>query len=399
MNKKAAVLSAFLLAAGIISGCGKEEKAEKQEEKKTEQSAEETKSEVVSVEKSETAAQITAYEEMKAEMEKAKEGKEVDWEKVSGLYSSKLQEQVTEVDESGEMDQAITAAIDGAKNKELDNNVARQLVDKVTQSYFYQKQKRLHKDAATALEGKKEEEAKLAFGELKLLAEKVFIPTAVKRDEYYKLQGEASIVEGINNGLEAQEKALNDKNVDDFKVYVQLTDKSIYRSYYLASSSYAAKIAEAVKAGEAKDEILQKQAEAWGFFQAIKGSLSGGDEAAAAEINKTFTLNETKPEAIDPEKVNDLFTKAFAGKINSYLGKAPKALEEGEATEARVGALEGIVFLKAIEMELQKKLGEEQAKLLLDDSQKWFEAISSENKEEAAKLGEKLTAEVSKLSK
>ncbi|MFC0187954.1 hypothetical protein ACFFJY_06605 [Fictibacillus aquaticus] len=399
MKNKAAWLSAFLLTAGILSGCGKEEKADKPEQKKTEQSTQDTKTESASVEKSETAVQVTAYEEMKAEMEKAKEGQEVDWEKVSGIYTDKLQKHVTEVDESGEMDQAITAAIEGAKNKEMDNNIARQLTDKVTQSYFYQKQKRLHKDAAAALEGKKESEANLAFGELKLLAEKIFVPTAVKRDDYYKLQGEASIVEGINNGLAAQEKALKEGNVEDFKVFVQLTDKSVYRSYYLASNSYAEKIAAGVKEGKPKEELLQEQAEAWGFFQAIKGSLSGGDEAAAAEINKLFTLNETKPEAIDPQQVNQLFTKAFAGKISGYLEKAPKALEDGEATEAKVGALEGIVFLKAIEMDLQKKLGQEEAKLLLDDSQKWFEAISSDNKEEASKLGEKLNAGLTKLSK
>ncbi|MFP3489835.1 hypothetical protein R0K20_19755, partial [Staphylococcus sp. SIMBA_130] len=86
--------------------------------------------------------------------------------------------------------------------------------------------------------------------------------------------------------------------------------------YYLAANSYAEKIEEAVNSGET-EELQIMQTEALGFYQAIKGSLSGGDEEAAQKLSELFDIS-NDPEAIKADEVSNLFEKAFAGKIKGY---------------------------------------------------------------------------------
>ncbi|WP_243386114.1 hypothetical protein [Bacillus kexueae] len=391
--KKSKALSLFataLLAGGVLAACS-DEKAEEQETTSTEETetAEETEAadQGVTVE-----AQVSAYQELKTELEKMKEDQEVDWSMVQSTYAEKLQAEVNKIDESGEYDQAISAAISAGQNGELEENVARQIIDKVTQSYFYQKQKSLHNDVVAALEAGNVEEAKTAFEEIKHLANEVFIPTAVKRDGYYELSGEASLEQNINAGLAAQEEALNNENIDDYKVFKQITDKSIYRSYYLASNSYAEKIVAGVEEGKQADELKIMQAEAWGFLQAIKGSLAGGDEEATTKLNELFSLDATDPATINAEEVSQLFVQAILGKTKSYHEKAAASLEAEANVDARVQALEGNMFMKMIEIELNEALGEEKAKEAFELAQKWFDAVTAANAEEAKTYSEEVLA-------
>ncbi|MCA1031977.1 hypothetical protein LCL95_13160 [Bacillus timonensis] len=403
MKKRTALtlFASVLLAGGVLTGCNSEKqevKEEKPAEEKVEKDQEETGSEVIAIEDTATAKQVSAYKQMMDEAGKAKEGQEVDWELVSNLYKENLQAAVNEVD--GELDSAIQAAIGGAQAGELHPIIAKQLVDKTTQSYLYKKQKNLHKDVIAALEANDKNAATTAFEELKHLAAEVLIPTAVKRDGHYGLTGDSSLEQSINAGLAAQENALTEGNLDDFKVYVQLTDKSIYRSYYLAAKSYAEKIEAAVKEGTTDEVTLQNmQAEAWGFFQAIKGSLSGGDEAAANRLNEIFSLTSTEAKTINSEEVNQLFVKAFAGKITGYHVEAAENAEAGNVNDSKIEALEGNMFLKAIELEFVKNLGEETSKELFTNAEKWFNAIADGNLDEAATLSEGILANLAQITK
>jgi hypothetical protein len=389
MNKRKA-LSLFataLLAGGVLAGCGSEEKTTSDSTKtdtEVVEGVEETPEEtaVVTVEESTTGLQIAAYKVMMDEAGKAKEGASVDWDLVSKTYLDSLQTAVSEVDSA--FDQSIVAAIEAAKNNEIDPLIAKQLVDKTTQSYFYQKQKQLHKDVIAALEANDQAKAEATFAEIKFLASDILIPTAVKRDGYYELTNESSLEQSINTGLATQEEALKAGNKDDYAIYTQITDKSVFRSYYLAANSYAEKIVAAVKEGKTELELQNMQAEAWGFFQAIKGSLAGGDEAAALKIDEIFSLNTTPAETVNAEEVTDLFTKAFIGKILGYHEKTVVALEEGNKVDAQIKSLEGNMFLKAIELDLKAKLGEEKAAETLNHAEEWFNAVSSENKDEAS---------------
>ncbi|PLR79604.1 hypothetical protein CVD25_20195 [Bacillus canaveralius] len=372
------IFASFLIASIALTGCNTGGSAEKTEQKPKEETAESEETKEVNIEETDTAKQTAVFTEIKTELDKATAGQPVDWDLVLEKYNGGLQGPVSEI--NGEYDQAIQTAIAAGKSGELEPVLAKQLVDKLTQSYFYQKQKSLQKEAATAVTEGKQEDAKLLFEQIKYLANQIFIPTAAKRDEYYQLAGESSIVENINSGLSAQEEALNANKAEDFGVYVQLTDKSIYRSYYLAAKSYAEKIEAAVKEGKNASELKIMQVEAWGFLQAIKQSLSGGDEAATAKLDEIFSLNTTDPSTIKAEEVSSLFAKAIAGKIKGYYEKAPQA---AEAIEAKTEALEGNMFLKALEQELTKKLGEQKAAETLTAAEEFYNLIADNKPEEA----------------
>jgi hypothetical protein len=389
MKKSLQLFASISIAGTLLVGCAQTEVAEKPEEEvaseeNTSEQAEETQVEESAfvLEETATAKQVVDYKAMMDELNKMKDNKEVDWSLVESTYQKELQAV------AGDLDVFITSGLNAGKNGELEQNVARQLIDKGTQSYFYSKQKALHGDVVTALEAGDQAAAEAAFAELKHLINEVIIPTAEKRDGYYELTGENSIVENIQNGLSLQEEALASGNIDDFNVFKQITDKSVYRSYYLASNSYAEKIAGAAAEGKDENELKIMQAEALGFYQAIKGSLSGGDEAAANKLQELFDFSKTDAKTINPEEVSDLFVKAFIGKITGYHEKAAATLAEGDVATARVQAMEGNVFLKDIQLALNQKLGEEQTGQLLTHAQEWYKAITAENAEEAAKHSE-----------
>ncbi|MFZ3588386.1 hypothetical protein ACOI1C_03720 [Bacillus sp. DJP31] len=390
--KKRTVLSFFataLLAGAVLSGCGNDEKTAVEPVTTESEVVEETDTEdatsaveTVAVEESLTGKQLTAYHTMMDEAGKAKEGQVVDWELVSMTYTEGLQSAVTEVDES--YDQGITAAIGAAINSEIEPIIAKQLVDKLSQAYFYQKQKNLHKDVIAALEAKDQPKAEAAFEEIKFLVNGLLLPTAMKRDEYYKFPNDSSMEENILTGLSTQEEALKAGNLDDYKVFLQITDKSVYRSYFLAARSYAEKIEAAVKEGKSGLDLQIMQAEAWGFYQAIKGSLSGGDEAAAARLDEIFSLSTTPAETIKAQEVQNLFVKAIVGKITGYHEKVVTSLAEEKVVDARIQALEGNMFSKAIELDLKAKLGEDKAVETLKQAEEWYNAIIDGNKDKAS---------------
>jgi hypothetical protein len=377
------IFAAFLLTGSVLAGCGSASEEPKEADQSSEEKQEEPKEEKEEMTLN-AESQVKAYSDMKAELEKMKEDEEVNWDTVNDIYTSELQASVNEV--NGEFSQGIEAAISGGQSGELDKNVARQIIDKLTQSYFYQVQKGLQGQAAEDIEADKSDEATQKFSEIKYLSENVFIPTAEKRDSYYELSGESSMVENINNGLSLQEEALNGSNPEDFAVYKQVTDKAIYQSYYMASNSYAEKISQAVEEGNT-EELAIMQAEGYGFLQAIKGSLAGGDEAAANELHKIYSL-ETDPSTIDAETVNGLYTKAIKGKVQGYHEKVVESLEAGEVATAKVEAMEGNMFSKMLEVNIKNQLGEEKSQELFNLSQKWFEAISSEKADEAKQHSE-----------
>jgi hypothetical protein len=403
MDKKhlKVIFASFLMASTVLAACGGDETAEKPEENKqaeTDKETEDTKTEEpkeVNVEDTDAAKQAGAYADMMSELVKAKEDQEVNWGTVQETYEAGLQKDIAEL--TPEFDQAIQAAISAGENGEMEPIIAVQLIDKTTQSYFYQNQKALQKEAATALSEDKKDEANLAFVQIKHLAEKVFIPAAEKRDNYYELSGDSSLVENVNSGLSAQEEALNAGNAEDFQVYLQVTDKSIYRSYYLAAKSYAEKMEAGAKEGKDPKELSIMQAEAWGFYQAIKGSLGGGDEAAAAQLEKLFTLNTTDPATVKAAETNALFAKAIAGKIKGYYEKAPTLAAEGNAVEAKVGAMEGNMFLKMLQGQMIEKLGEEKTQAVFADAEAWYSAVAENKPEDAKAKGEAVTTAVDGL--
>ena len=208
MKKSAMLFTSITLAATVLAACGNDsENATNTENNssKQEQTNSDDKSSEMSIQSAATTKQVEAYQTITDELNKMKEDQEVDWELVETTYTNDLKSAVNEID--NEFDTFISTGIQAGKSGELDKNVARQIIDKGTQSYFYQKQKSLQQAVIDAKDANKEDEAMLHFEEIQLLAEKVFVPTAEKRDSYYELDGDSSIVENINNGLSAQGQA------------------------------------------------------------------------------------------------------------------------------------------------------------------------------------------------
>ena len=108
------IFASFIMASAVLTACGTQETAEKPKEEKQEEAATAEESEEKATEEVDFAA---AYKEAITELEKAKEGKEVDFDKVTDLYTKNLQSLVQERDAEFEAqnDQHITAALQAGK--------------------------------------------------------------------------------------------------------------------------------------------------------------------------------------------------------------------------------------------------------------------------------------------
>ena len=371
MKKRIKVASLFI-TAGLLAACGtndNETTAPKKE--KTEQTSE-TKTDA-GIAATTLKDELTIYSSIKAELDKAKEGQAIDWKMVTTSYESKLKGGVTTA--APEIEEVISSALAGVESKELDENVARQLVDKGIQSYFYKLQKSTQATAEEAVAAGKTDEATAALNDIKDMSETVFIPTAEKRDASYGFKNEEAIAQAISSGLTAQEEAIAAKNVADFNVAKQLTDKSIYRSFYLAALGYAQKIEDGVKAGTDEKELQMEQAEGYGFLLAIEESLAGGDEEAVAKLKDLYDFSKTKPEGVKFKEVESLFAKALTEKIDGYHEETQEALEKKDVDTARVEAMEANMFVIAMKPTLESRLGKEQASTVLSDANAWYALV------------------------
>jgi len=129
------IFASFIMTSAVLAACGPQEAAEKPKEEKQEEAAPAKESEE-KVEKVDFAA---VYKEAITELDKAKEGKEVDFEMVTNLYKKDLQSLVQSRDTEFEAqnDQHITAALQAGQDKSMDPIVVRQLFDKLMQKVFY----------------------------------------------------------------------------------------------------------------------------------------------------------------------------------------------------------------------------------------------------------------------
>lgn len=371
MKKRIKVASLFI-TAGLLAACGtndNETTAPKKE--KTEQTSE-TKTDA-GIAATTLKDELTIFSSIKAELDKAKEGQAIDWKMVKTSYESKLKGGVTTA--APEIEEVISSALAGVESKELDENIARQLVDKGIQSYFYKLQKSTQATAEEAVAAGKTDEATAALTDIKDMSETVFIPTAEKRDASYGFKNEDAIAQAISSGLTAQEEAITAKNVADFNVAKQLTDKSIYRSFYLAALGYAQKIEDGVKAGTDEKELQMEQAEGYGFLLAIEESLAGGDEEAVAKLKDLYDFSKTKPEGVQFKEVESLFAKALTEKIDGYHEETQEALEKKDVDTARVEAMEANMFVIAMKPTLESRLGKEQASTVLSDANAWYALV------------------------
>ena len=386
MKKRLKVASLFI-TAGLLAACGNsEETTTAPKKEKTEQTSETNTNAGIAA--TTLKDELTIFSSIKAELDKAKEGQTIDWKMVTTSYESKLKGGVTTA--APEIDEVISSALAGVESKDLDENVARQLVDKGIQSYFYKLQKSTQATAEEAVVAGKTDEATAALSDIKEMSKTVFIPTAEKRDASYGFKNEDSIAQAINSGLTAQEEAITAKKAADFNVAKQLTDKSIYRSFYLAALGYAQKIEDGAKAGTDEKELQMEQAEGYGFLLAIEESLAGGDEAAVAKLKELYDFSKTKPADVQFKEVESLFAKALTEKIDGYHEEAQEALEKKEVDTARVEAMEANMFVIAMKPTLENRLGKEKAQTILTDANAWYTLVEKGDVKAAEQTGDRI---------
>lgn len=385
--KKSLKVASLFMTAGLLAACGNsEETTTAPKKEKTEQTSE-TKTNA-GIAATTLKDELTIFSSIKAELDKAKENQAIDWKMVQTSYDSKLKGGVTTA--APEIDEVISSALAGVESKELDENIARQLVDKGIQSYFYKLQKSTQATAEEAVKAGKTDEATAALNDIQDMSETVFIPTAEKRDASYGFKNEDSIAQAINSGLTAQEEAITAKNIADFNVAKQLTDKSIYRSFYLAALGYAQKIEDGVKAGTDEKELQMEQAEGYGFLLAIEESLAGGDEEAVATLKERYDFSKTKPADVKFKEIESLFAKALMEKIDGYHEETQEALEKKDIDTARVEAMEANMFVIAMKPTLENRLGKETAQTVLADASAWY-ALVEKGDLKAEETGDQIT--------
>lgn len=108
------IFAAFLLTGTVLAGCGSDDKTEEKDTTSSQQDTDE-------VEKEEEADFAASFEEAKAELSKAKEGQDVDFDLVSSIYTDNLQELVQKRDQEFEdsVDEHISTALTAGKTAPL----------------------------------------------------------------------------------------------------------------------------------------------------------------------------------------------------------------------------------------------------------------------------------------
>lgn len=385
--KKSLKVASLFMTAGLLAACGNSEETTTAPKKEKTKQTSETKTNA-GIAATTLKDELTIFSSIKAELDKAKKNQAIDWKMVQTSYDSKLKGGVTTA--APEIDEVISSALAGVESKELDENIARQLMDKGIQSYFYKLQKSTQATAEEAVKAGKTDEATAALNDIQDMSETVFIPTAEKRDASYGFKNEDSIAQAINSGLTAQEEAITSKNIADFNVAKQLTDKSIYRSFYLAALGYAQKIEDGVKAGTDEKELQMEQAEGYGFLLAIEESLAGGDEEAVATLKERYDFSKTKPADVKFKEIESLFAKALTEKIDGYHEETQEALEKKDIDTARVEAMEANMFVIAMKPTLENRLGKETAQTVLADASAWY-ALVEKGDLKAEETGDQIT--------
>ncbi|WP_060670988.1 hypothetical protein [Rossellomorea vietnamensis] len=370
------IFAAFLLTGSVLAGCGTDEKSSEDKTSASNDSKQVEKEDEAEQEQIDFSA---SFEEAKAELSKAKEDKEVDYDKVTSIYNDDLQELVQKRDQESEgtVDEHISTALEAGKDGSLDHVVVAQIFDKLMQKVFYTSMKHEFTEVAENWGNKEEvneeiEEAKEFYAILE--------PTVEKRDQAY----DTKMIDAINGGFSEMEKAVEEDNELGFQLGKQVVDKTLMKTFYLAAGAlpngYAMKASEEAK--ENAEAAKAEQAEGWAFYQSLDSYLSGNAPEEAEMINKQFDL-QTDVTSIDPEAVNHAFIRGFSKiAIHEY----EESGENWGEDKAAITGLEGALFIDLISSDIKSLMGEDAYQSLSSDAQSYLEAVKSQDKEKAETL-------------
>lgn len=374
MSIKFKLLAAMAALSLVLGACGKAEEtsSEPKVENKA-KTAEKKETEETETEEKEEVKYADVFKEAVTELEKAKEGKDVDFDKVTDLYNSNLKELVQKRDAEFEdtIDEKITAALAAGKDGSMDKVVVKQIFDKLMQKVFYTTIKHEFTEI-TENWGKTEEvneevaEAKEFYAILK--------STVEKRDAAYS----TNLVSVIDGGFSEIETAIKNNDQLSFNLGKQVVDKSLMKTFYLATGALPNGYATKAAAEAGKDAALAKveQAEGWAFFQSLYSYLNKHAADETALIEKQFNL-ESDVKALDPAAVNKAFVRGFAKIAISEYEESKELFGEDKSV---ITGLEGALFIDIIGEDIKTLLGEDAYKTLTEKAQKYVETAKAKDK-------------------
>jgi hypothetical protein len=369
MSIKFKLLAAMAALSLVLGACGKAEETESKPKVENKEKASEKKE---AAEKENT-AYADVFTEALTELDKAKEGKDVDFDKVTTLYNENLKELVKSRDAEFEdtIDEKITTALAAGKDGSMDKVVVRQIFDKLMQKVFYTSIKHDFTEV-TEKWGNTEE----VNGELNEAKEYYAIlkTTVEKRDAAYG----TNLVSVIDGGFSEIETAIKNNDQLSFNLGKQVVDKTLMKTFYLATGALPNGYATKTAAEAGKDPALAKveQAEGWAFFQSLSSYLNKHAADEAAFIEKSFTL-ESDVKAIDPAAVNKAFVRGFAKIAISEYGESKELIGEDKAV---ITGLEGALFIDIIGEDIKTLLGEDAYKTLTEKAQTYVETAKAKDK-------------------
>lgn len=361
------IFAGFLLASSVLTACSSTTSKEETEEKKQEEVKEEEEVQ------NEEVSYGQAFQEAVTELEKAKEDKEVDFDKVTELYTTNLQDLVKERDAEFEdtIDQHITTALAAGKDGSMDKVVVKQLFDKLMQKVFYTTIK--HEFTEVTENWADKEAVKEEVEEAKEFYS-IIQSTVEKRDAAYG----TNMVDAIAGGFDEIEKAVEADDQLGFNLGKQVVDKTLMKTFYFATGAvpngYATKAAAAAK--ENAEEAKIEQAEGWAFYQSIFTYLNKHAQEDATFILSQFDL-QTDVTTLDPAAVNKAFVRGFS-KI--ALHEYEESVETWGEDKSVITALEGALFIDVIGEDIKTIIGEAEFTALTDKAQKYLEAAKAQDK-------------------
>ncbi|ARI77958.1 hypothetical protein [Halobacillus mangrovi] len=381
----------LLIVIGLVlSACGQDENTSSEDTEKDKASQEEKEqasnegaeendeSEEANDQESDSEF-VQAYNEGKAELAKAGEGEEVDYDKVIDLYNNSLKTLVANRD--GNIDQQISTALEAGKSGEMDGQIVKQIFDKLTQKVFYLTIKHEFQEISESWGDK--ELAKEEIAEAKEFYT-VLKETVEKRDAAY----DTNMVDQIEGGFNEIEKAVENDDKLGFELGKQVVDKTMMKTFYLAAGAmphgYASKAAKEAK--EDPEHAKVEQAEGWAFYQSVSDYISEYAPDEAAVIEENFNL-ETDVKELDPEAVNNAFVRGLA---KVALHEYEESEEDWGEDKSVITGLEGALFIDMIASDIKRVQGEEAYNTLNEQAQGYLEAVKADEKQQAMDVLEKI---------
>lgn len=291
------------------------------------------------------AAQVKGFADIKALFTD-----KTDLNAVKDFYVKQFQTDVKRIDaaikaDDPKIDENISFVLDNAIKGALQVGQAKQAVDKGLQWYFYFSMRDLISNKVKpALASGDFAAAKTEFDKVIQIYEGVIQATVAKRDASYGLD-----MVGILSGtIEQLQADLEAKNSNDFNVHRQVLDKTIIKTYALATMTYATKI----PTQPAADQPAAVT-EGYFLFLPVYTYLRGGSVEDANYILNAFASGDASK--IDKDNIQAAMQRTMIGKVSEYVANALKKSAEGDLQGARGYAMEGNMFLSSQEAFFSKE--------------------------------------------